>query len=64
MEFLKSNFNLCCDQQHFQEKLNTFALKMAKVLSFSHVLSSRPYAREKGAKDKNQKLLEWPFTIF
>lgn len=67
MEFLKSNLHLCCDhdtQQQFQEKLQTSALKIENFLSLSNVLSSRPYAREKDAKGKNQKLPDWPFTVF
>ena len=67
MEFLKSNLNVCCNhytQQQFQEKLQTCALKIAKVLSLSNVLSSRPYAREKDAKDQHQKLPDRHFTIF
>lgn len=57
MEFLKSNLNLCCDhdtQQQFQEKLQTSALKIEKFLSLSNVLSSRPYVREKDAKEESE----------
>lgn len=67
MEFLKCNLNLCCyhyTQQQFQEKLQTFALKIAVVLSLSNVLSSRSYARKKDAKDKNQKLPDRLSTLF
>lgn len=58
---------MCCNhytQQQFQENLQTFALKIAKVLRLSDVLSSKPYATEKDAKEQNLKLSDWPFTIF